>query len=157
MIAAIKRFFDENLATNTELDTPEISRKKSRLASAALLIEVMNIDTNIDERENVALISVLKKTFDLDDSTLTKLIDLAHEEASNSSSLHEFTTLVNKQFAYEQKKELIKNMWEIAFSDEVLDKYEEHLIRKTADLIYVSHSDFIKTKLSVKKNLNLGK
>jgi len=153
MIAAIKRFFDENLAPDTELDTPESSKKKTRLASAALLIEVMNIDANIDERENAALISVLKRTFDLDDSTLNQLIDLAHEEANNSSSLHEFTSLVNKQFAYDQKKELIKNMWEIAFADGVLDKYEEHLIRKTADLIYVSHSDFIKTKLSVKEYL----
>ena len=35
-------------------------------------------------------------------------------------------------------------------ADEVLDKYEEQMIRKTADLIYVSHSDFIKTKLQVR-------
>ncbi|MDD9894524.1 MAG: TerB family tellurite resistance protein, partial [Gammaproteobacteria bacterium] len=44
------------------------------------------------------------------------------------------------------------NMWRVAFSDERLDKYEEHLIRKIADLIYVSHSDFIKSKLKVRND-----
>jgi uncharacterized tellurite resistance protein B-like protein len=41
-------------------------------------------------------------------------------------------------------------MWRIAFSDKRLDKYEDHLIRKVSELIYVSHSDFIKTKLKVR-------
>jgi uncharacterized tellurite resistance protein B-like protein len=45
---------------------------------------------------------------------------------------------------------LVENMWRVAFSDQKLDKYEEALIRKVADLIYVSHQDFIKTKLAAR-------
>ena len=48
--------------------------------------------------------------------------------------------------------ELIKNMWEVAYADGNLDRYEEHLIRRVAELLYVSHSDFIKTKLAVKND-----
>ena len=64
--------------------------------------------------------------------------------------LYEFTKLINDSYDYEQKVELIENMWRIAFSDKRLDKYEDHLIRKVSELIYVSHSDFIKTKLKVR-------
>jgi uncharacterized tellurite resistance protein B-like protein len=58
--------------------------------------------------------------------------------------------LINDSYDYEQKIELIENMWRIAFSDKRLDKYEDHLIRKVSELIYVSHSDFIKTKLKIR-------
>jgi len=43
-------------------------------------------------------------------------------------------------------------MWKIAYADGNLDKYEEHLIRKTSDLIHISHSDYIKIKLEVRDN-----
>jgi len=65
-------------------------------------------------------------------------------------SLYEFTSLINSEYDYAQKVTLIENMWRVAFADHVLDKYEENMIRKTADLIYVSHSDFIKSKLTVR-------
>ena len=41
-------------------------------------------------------------------------------------------------------------MWEIAFADGNIDKYEEYVIRKVSDLIYISNDDFIKAKLEVK-------
>ena len=37
-------------------------------------------------------------------------------------------------------------MWEVAFADGKLDPFEEALIRKTAELLYVDHAQFIKTK-----------
>ena len=45
-------------------------------------------------------------------------------------------------------------MWKIAFADDNLDKYEEHLIRKVSDLIHVSHSDYITQKNLMKKEMN---
>ncbi|MEM1153413.1 MAG: TerB family tellurite resistance protein [Pseudomonadota bacterium] len=47
-----------------------------------------------------------------------------------------------------QKLELIGSMWRVAYADGRLDKYEEHLIRQVAELCYVSHEDYIKSKLS---------
>ena len=38
-------------------------------------------------------------------------------------------------------------MWSVAFADGAVDKYEEHLIRKIAGLIYVPHQEFIRTRL----------
>ncbi len=47
----------------------------------------------------------------------------------------------------------MKAMWEMAYADGDLNKYEDHIIRKVADLIYVPHSEFIRTKSLVKASL----
>ncbi len=39
-------------------------------------------------------------------------------------------------------------MWLVAYADGNLDKYEEHLIRQVAELIYVPHRDYIQCKLA---------
>ena len=75
----------------------------------------------------------------------------AEAQASQATSLYEFTRLINDEYDYDEKLRLIENMWRIAFSDDELDKYEEHLIRKVSELIYVSHSDFIRLKLKVRE------
>ena len=93
---------------------------------------------------------VLKHSYQVADEDLEELTKLAKEEVHDATSLYEFTRLINDNYDNEQKIALIKNMWRIAFADEKLDKYEDHLIRKISELIYVSHSDFIKTKLQVR-------
>ena len=41
-------------------------------------------------------------------------------------------------------------MWRVAFADGEIDRYEDGVIRRVAELIYVAHSDFIRMKLDVK-------
>ena len=43
----------------------------------------------------------------------------------------------------------MKAMWEIAYADGKLDKYEEHYLRKVSELLYIPHSQFIQQKLAV--------
>ncbi|MEX0619867.1 MAG: TerB family tellurite resistance protein [Pseudohongiellaceae bacterium] len=152
MLATIKAFFENNLSTDDEQDPAVGSRLE--LASAALLIELMNADHKLDERESEEFVSVLRDTFDLDPKTLEAVIKLAEAEAVEATSLYQFTSLVNEHYTYGQKLNLIRNMWRVAFADDKLDKYEEHLIRSVAELTYVSHSDFIKEKLSVRGSLD---
>jgi uncharacterized tellurite resistance protein B-like protein len=120
------------------------------LTCAALLVEVMNSDHELDEREHQEFMAVLQQSYNIAEADLEELIQLAKDEAFEATSLYEFTKLINDSYDYEQKIELIENMWRIAFSDKRLDKYEDHLIRKVSELIYVSHSDFIKTKLKIR-------
>ena len=41
---------------------------------------------------------------------------------------------------------MLTAMWRVAFADGDLDKYEEHLIRRTTELLRLDHSDFIRAK-----------
>ena len=150
MIESIKSFFEKNLTKKEEEEAPSSAMSRVDLTCAALLVEVMNSDHELDEREHQEFMAVLQQSYNIAESDLEELIQLAKDEASEATSLYEFTKLINDKYDYEQKVELIENMWRIAFSDKRLDKYEDHLIRKVSELIYVSHSDFIKTKLKVR-------
>ena len=150
MIESIKSFFEKKLIKKEEEEAPSSAMSRVDLTCAALLVEVMNSDHELDEREHQEFMAVLQQSYNIAESDLEELIQLAKDEAFEATSLYEFTKLINDNYDYEQKVELIENMWRIAFSDKRLDKYEDHLIRKVSELIYVSHSDFIKTKIKVR-------
>jgi len=46
----------------------------------------------------------------------------------------------------EDRVRIVELLWKVAFADAVLDKYEEYFVRKIADLLYVSHKDYIQAK-----------
>ncbi|MDC1529202.1 TerB family tellurite resistance protein [Gammaproteobacteria bacterium] len=145
MLKAISSFFEANFAHSQE-ENETSTAHRLQLASAALMIELCKSDQSIDETETSALVEILKTRFELEQSQLTELMQLAEQEARDSTSLYQFTSLMNENFEYSEKVSMIGNMWEVAFADGKIDRYEEHLIRKVADLLYLSHIDFIKSK-----------
>ena len=135
MLDAIKNFFEQHLNPAARQGSQFDPDQACRLAAAALMVELMETDRHLDERES-------REAEDLD-----ALVKLARDEAADATSLFQFTRLINDHYNYARKTDLIAAMWRLAFADERLDKYEESLIRQVADLLYVSHSDFIQAKL----------
>lgn len=149
MLSKLSRFFERHLQPAGDV-SPSMSFAQKQLAVAALLIEVATADHVMDEAELNALISLLERKFSLPHERLVELADLAKAEAADATSIYQFTQLINSECTPQEKFELIKGMWEIAYADNQLDKYEEYVIRKVADLIHVSHSEFIRAKSIVK-------
>ena len=80
------------------------------------------------------------------------LIAAAGERVDEATSLYEFTRVINDHYGPEEKLTLIASMWQVAYADGDLDKYEEHLIRQVAELTYVPHQDYIRCKLEARKS-----
>ena len=144
MLKAITSFFENHFSE--EDDEHHHSALKLQLASAALMIELSKSDQEIDETETAKLVQILKERFELEQDDLDELITLAEEEVREATSLYQFTSLMNEHFNYGEKVQLVMNMWEVAFADGKIDRYEEHLIRKVAELLYLDHKDFILSK-----------
>ena len=121
-------------------------------ACSALLIEVAFADKVFDKSEILSLTTSLKEIYNLEHDTINELVSDAEKTVNESTSLYEYTRVVNDEFSYNDKLELLSRIWKLAFADGALDKYEEHLIRKISDLIHISHSDFIKIKLDNRNN-----
>ena len=119
-------------------------------ACAALLVEIAFADKDFDEREKESLKQSLLKSYAIDIETINEIINDAEKTVEESTSLYEYTRIVNDEFEYPQKLNLLENLWKVAYADETLDKYEEHLLRKISDLIHISHSDYINVKLRVR-------
>lgn len=148
MIAAIKKFFTERMQVGTETDKVDSSHALN-LATAALLIEVMRADFAVVEEERQAVQTLLEKNLQLSAAEVDELFVLAEQEVVNSVSLFQFTALVDQRVSYAQKVSIIEMLWQIVYADKVMDKHEEYLMRKISDLLHISHSDFIKTKLRI--------
>jgi len=105
------------------------------------------MDTHIQEGERKAVLDSLRSKFGLADQEASSLVALAESEARQATDYFQFTSLINQHFTLEQKIRVIEHLWEIAYIDRKLDMYEEHFIRKIADLLYVPHAQYITTKL----------
>lgn len=146
MIKNIKNYFEMLFQENSE--TSSSGKNTIELASAALMIEISLADDHIHEEERRIIKHILSDTFALNQSEIDKLINLAEEEVDHAVSLYEFTRLLNDSLSMQEKIDIIENLWQVAYADSVIDKYEEYYIRKVADLLYISHSDYIKSKLN---------
>ncbi|MDA7571145.1 TerB family tellurite resistance protein [Porticoccaceae bacterium] len=145
MIDKIKSFFSKNvLETETEITSPD------QLATAALLIEVMVIDGDLDDQEMQAIAGTLSNMLHLSKEQIDQLIELSKEEVAEATSLYQFTKEINEHFDIEKKLSLMTAMWRVAFADGHLDKYEENIIRRVADLLHIRHSEYIRCKANAK-------
>jgi uncharacterized tellurite resistance protein B-like protein len=118
-----------------------------RLAAAALLIETARADFTQDASEEATLAELLRRELKLSADEVKELLTLANQRVDESTSLYEFTRVINDHYTPQQKLQLISAMWVVAYADGNLDKYEEHLIRRIAELTYVAHEDYIRAKL----------
>ena len=141
MINKIKEFFNKKTQ-----EAEDNSHSVLNIATAALLIEVMTIDGNMDEEEMDSVKSNLSKILELSDDEIQELIDLSQEEVSDATSLYQFTKEINANFELQQKLDLMTALWQVALADDYLDKYEESILRKIADLIHLRHSEYIECK-----------
>jgi len=154
MGSSIKQFFEKYIKPSPD-SSEKLAEHSLKLATAALLLEMMWADKKISEDERRIITKSIQSKFKLTEEETNTLLQLAEEEIKKAIDYYEFTSLINKGFTYERKLKVIEHMWEVAFADAELDKYEEYIVRKVADLIYVEHKDFIETKLRVKKKLSL--
>ena len=154
MLKKIKGYISE--LGNQPSDVENQEEKEQNIinnACAALLIETALADKVFNTEEIDSMKKTLREVYEIDEKDLDELISESEKKVSESTSLYEYTRLINDLCDYQDKLKLINNLWAIAFADKHLDKYEEFLIRKISDLLYVSHSDFIQQKLSVKESL----
>lgn len=145
MLKALSEFFD--LSAKGEESEDDAAREHAlQLATAVLMIEVARADFDRSGTEDKAIADLLEAHLGLSKAEIAELVDEAEEKADRSASLQSFTRRLHEGLSHAEKLSIIEMLWRVALADETLDKYEDHLIRKVAGLLYVSHSDLIKIR-----------
>jgi uncharacterized tellurite resistance protein B-like protein len=133
-------------------ESAEAVEQRLQLAAAALLIELSKADYQRDARERDVIVQAIRTSFGLDEITLAALLSNAEAASDKATSLYEFTSVLNQHYSDAEKFALIRQLWRVAGADGNIDKYEDHLIRQIAELLYVPHQQFIRAKLEVLGN-----
>ena len=116
------------------------------LIACVLAYEVARSDGNISDDELHNLLNKIEKiTVDVNKNP-DEIFNLVKNYSENSVSFHEFISDINKDFNKEDKLELIQYLWDVAYSDNVLDVNEERLIRRIANLINLKDLDVLRLK-----------
>jgi len=129
----------------TEISTVDLEHAL-RVATAVLLIEVTRADFIVEASERLRLRQLLEQQFQLSVEELDALLEQAETDADRLVSIQHITRLMNQHYDHAMKRRVIQMMWHMVYADGEKDHYEEHLIRQVADLLYISHSEFIQAR-----------
>lgn len=155
MINKIQRYFERHIGGtgitgNTVSTDPD---RRLHIAAAALLIEMARIDYSEEPEEMETISRLLQSDFGISQSEVAELISLASDEADLMTSYFKFTTIINKECDVADKTKILKLLWRIAYADGRLDKYEEHLLRKIANLLYVPRNQQVVARRAAQKEI----
>ncbi|MFE8071512.1 TerB family tellurite resistance protein [Marinobacteraceae bacterium S3BR75-40.1] len=121
------------------------------IAATALMLQLAGVDRQEDERELAVILEIAGNELHVDEADQEELLSIARERAEDAISLYEFTSHLTDYLGHAERMQLLEKLWRVALADERLDKYEEHMIRRVADLLHLSPNEFIQCKLRVQE------
>jgi len=115
-------------------------------ACCRLLMELARLESAGAGRKREVVVRAMKGLFAVEDENLAPMLDAAGDGKNRLTSYFKPVALINKRFSAPQKAQFVEWLWRVALADGKIDMYEDHLVRKFADLLYVPHIDFIMAK-----------
>jgi uncharacterized tellurite resistance protein B-like protein len=120
-----------------------------RLSAAALLVHAATVDGAISDTERERLYALIKQRFALDDAGTAGLIEAAADAEQNAVDLYSFTSLLNRTMDQPARQRVVEMMWEMVFADGRISEFEDNLLWRAADLLYVPSRERIELRRRV--------
>ena len=117
-----------------------------RTATAVLMLDVARADHVFDDSEFARVLDLVESHFGLSPEDTAQLVNAADEKAEDLVSLHDFTQLLHNNLDESEKARIISMLWQVAYADGTLDKYEDSLVLKISDLLHVSRGRVMRLK-----------
>ena len=121
-----------------------------RMATAVLMIDVARADHVFDESEFNRVLQLLATHFGLSAEDAAELVNLASDKAEELTSAYEFTSVLHQHLDADEEARIVGLLWQIAYADGQLDKYEDSLVLKISDLLHVSRARVMRLKHDAK-------
>ncbi len=148
MFEKLKKIFETNNSEINSVDDTLISHLVS------LFVEVSRVDYKIDDKEISFIIEILAKEFNFNLDLIKEKLNIVRT-SERLIGYHPITKYLNENFDINFKKKVVLGLWKIAFINDDLDKYEDHLVRKVSDLLYINHADNMLLRNKAKEDLCL--
>lgn len=127
-----------------------------RIATCVLLLETAHADDEFSSEECQNIENMIGVRFGLDDSETRELLALAEKERKTGNDLYQFARLVKEGYPRARRLAIVELLWEVVYSDGVLEAHEDALMHKLGTLLGVRHEELMAVKVSVRKKLGLS-
>lgn len=151
MFTSLVSFLEQRFSPGAVM--PPLPSSDLRVATAALLIEMSRADLEEAEVELEKAGELLTERYGLESQDAAALLTAARAESDHAVSLFRFTHLINQHLDMPDKLKLMDMLWDVAYADGRLDKHEDALMHKLADLLYVPLKDLMYAKDQAKRRL----
>ncbi|MBW4933639.1 tellurite resistance TerB family protein [Marinobacter sp. F4206] len=141
MIDQLKKLFAAPEADQSEPDPHQLA-----VAATALMVQLSRVDQNEDERELQTIVDCAVTAHQVTREEAEAILKDALDHAEDATSMYEFTGQINEHLDQNAKQALLESIWRVAFADGRIDKYEEHLIRRMADLLHLNHREYMQAR-----------
>lgn len=156
----IKRLFNQIVDAVSEpaTDTEHAENRTEAIqrATAVLMIDVALADDAFDESEFDRMLKLIETRLRLSPDEAAELVNASETDARELVSLHEFTQLLHENLVEEEKSAIIGMLWQVAYADGELSKYEDALILKISDLLHVTRGRVMRLKHDAKEANGAG-
>jgi len=152
MFGGLKRFFQAHVLDSNP-DHGDDPDRGLWIATVLLMVEVIRADAEVTEDEQLAMLKLVSSHFQLSEQETKDLIAAAEQATDEAIDLHSSTRLINENFDRSARCRILELLWRLVYADGVKDKYEEHIVRRIAELLLLSHDDFIAAKRVVEAGL----
>jgi uncharacterized tellurite resistance protein B-like protein len=146
----IKKLYDQVvnvLSTQPSAEQATAEREKAlRLATAVLMVDVARADYVFDETEFDSVLQLIQTHFDLDPEQAAELVNEAGDVAEDLVTVQHFTRRLHENLTEGEKARIVEMLWRVAYADGRLDKYENSLVLKISDLLYVNRARVMRLK-----------
>lgn len=105
------------------------------VAACALLLELAHADDVFSPEERRHIQEALGRHFGLGAEAAAELMSLAQDRLGQATDLHQFTSVIARQYDEGQRMVLAEVLWRVVYADGKLDQHESYLMRKLANLL----------------------
>ncbi len=148
MLNAIRRLFGP---AKDRSKTGDTRSDDVRVAACALLIEAATTDGDFSGDEREAVFAAVRDGLGVPESEIKAVLDTARAELEGSIDLWQFTHLVNRNATVAEKERILELVWQVVLADLRIDKHEDYLARKLAELLRLDHRQMIEAKLRARE------
>ena len=127
-----------------------------RVATCVLLLEAAYADDEFSAEERKNIEGMIGSRFKLAEDETRELLQLADQERTAGGDLYQFARLVNESYPRARRLAIVELLWEVVYSDGVLEAHEDALMHKLGTLLGVRHEDLMGVKVAVRKKLGLS-
>ena len=115
-----------------------VSTDDAQIALAALLVRIAKSDSQYDESEVETIKKVLMEQFEMSEEKANSTIHGAEQLEQEAPDTVRFTRALKNNILYENRRQIIQGLWQVALADGSRDSEEDAVIRLAAKLLGVT-------------------